>query len=622
MDCRYAIKGHSQIYFEQLYDPTSPNYHHYLTPDQFTEQFGPTQQDYQAVIAFAQVNGLTITGTSPNNVILNVSGTVADLEKAFHLKMHLYKHPTESRTFFAPDVEPSVNLTVPILEISGLNNYSLPHSRLKTRSVGEAQRLSSNSGSGYGGSFRGTDFRAAYVPGVSLNGSGQMVGLLEFDDYDPTDITNYENIANLPLPRVVLENKYFNGFRGGRSGEQMEVCIDIEMAISMAPGLSKVIVYEGSPDSVDSPSAWQSVLNAMATDDSAKQLSCSWCIPGDSSDAVADGIFEQMAAQGQSFFNASGDHDAFTDSYWINPHGHQAQDGDDWPSGNPYITQVGGTTLTTSGPGGNWTSEIVWNTGYDSVGDQYWGSGGGISRYYTIPSWQQAISMYSNRGSSTMRNIPDVAMVANNVYVRCNNNDTVEVGTSIAAPLWAGFIALVNQQAAANGEASVGFINPAIYSLAQGSTYSTYFHDITSGTNEWPGSTNQFYAVSGYDLCTGLGTPTGQALIDDLAPIHIIVDQKLSTGTRVGTIGRWSGSSFPKRRLQPGGSILATSATEVLQGDQVIYNGQKYNNWTRNSVFDSTVLNHHVFSIRSADSNFTSNFVPTTTGITITDNLL
>ena len=107
----------------QLYDPASSNYHHYLTPEQFADMFGPTESDYQAVIAFAKANGLAVTGTHPNRTLLDVSGTVADIEKTFHVTMRVYRHPQEARTFYAPDVEPSVDLAVPVLYVSGLNNY-------------------------------------------------------------------------------------------------------------------------------------------------------------------------------------------------------------------------------------------------------------------------------------------------------------------------------------------------------------------------------------------------------------------------------------------------------------------------------------------------------------------
>ena len=482
----------------EIYDPASPKYHHYLTSEQFTEMFGPTEKDYAAVVAFAKANGLQVTETHPNRMLVDVSGSVANIEKAMHVKMRVYQHPKEARKFYAPDTEPSLDLAVPLLHISGLNNYSLPRPRFVASPQVNGWNAAPNSGSGPGGGYMGNDFRAAYAPGVTLNGSGQSVGLLQFDGYTSNDIAYYENYAG--LPGVSLTNVLIDGASGlpSGSGGEVEVSLDIEMAISMAPGLSKVIVYEAP-----NPSPFVDLLNRMATDNLAKQLSCSWYMPSGPAEPVADLIFQQMAAQGQSFFNASGDYDAYTGLI-------------DFPGDTPYITQVGGTTLTTTGPGGSWVSETVWNRGNGI------GSGGGISTQYPIPAWQTNVSMAANQGSTTMRNIPDVALTAENIYVRADGLDQAVGGTSCAAPLWAGFAALVNQQAATVGSPPVGFVNPAVYAIGAAPNYTTAFHDTTTGNNTSSSSPTKFYAEPGYDLCTGWGTPSGQSLINALVPPLIV----------------------------------------------------------------------------------------------------
>jgi Viral BACON domain len=222
-----------------------------------------------------------------------------------------------------------------------------------------------------------------------------------------------------------------------------------------------------------------------------------------------------MAAQGQSFFSASGDSDAFTA-------GANSVNGVDnpanvnTPSSSPYITMVGGTTLTTSGPGGSWVSETTWNWG--SHNGSYVGTSGGISSYYSLPSWQSGISMAANGGSTSHRNIPDVALIADNVYVISGNGSSATLGgTSCAAPLWAGLAALINQQAVTTGKSTVGFLNPTLYAIGKGANYNLNFHDIATGNNVSASSPSLFYATPGYDLCTGWGTPAGQGLIDALA---------------------------------------------------------------------------------------------------------
>jgi len=498
----------------EIYDPASPEYHHYLTPAQFAERFGPTEEDYQAVTAFATANGLKVTATHSNRMLLDVTGTVSSIEKALHVRMRTYAHPREKREFYAPDVEPSLDLAAPVLHIGGLNNYLLPHPmNLRKIPAANAAGVVPASGSGPGGAYMGNDFRAAYVPGLALTGTGQSVGLVEFDGYYPGDITNYAGMAGLPA--VPLKNVLLDGFNGQPGGANVEVALDIDMAVSMAPGLSSVIVYEGEvPDDV---------LNRMATDDVANQLSASWTY---SIDAATEQIFQQFAAQGQSFFNASGDGDAYVGS--VAP-----------PSDDPNLTSVGGTTLTTSGPGGAWVSETVWNWDVD-YGSYYdgEGTGGGISTTYTIPAWQTNLSMAANQGSTVFRNVPDVALVADNVFVVADNGLSGAVGgTSCATPLWAAFTALANEQAVASGRPLLGFLNPAIYALGQSASYSNCFNDITTGNNTWSQSPTNFYAVAGYDLCTGWGTPAGSNLINLLAPLDALQISSLGGFSSSGAVG-------------------------------------------------------------------------------------
>jgi len=474
-----------------------------LTPEEFASRFGPTEEQYQAVAAFARAHHLTVTRTHANRMLLDVAGAAADVNKSFGFHLRRYHRPGGHGEFFAPDAEPSVPEGVPILDVSGLSDYAPPHPMI--RDFGAQARPDAaqpNAGSGSGGAYLGGDFRAAYAPGVSLNGSGQVVGLVEFDGFYAADITNYAGKAGLPVAPVqtVLLDE-FNGVPSNGAGSgNAEVSLDIELVMSMAPGLSNIISYEAGPYGTPND-----VLNRMANDNKARQLACCWTWGGGPS-ATTDQIFQQMAAQGQSFFCASGDSDAYTFGAMDNASSTTT------PSDSPYITIVGGTTLTTSGPGGAWVSEKVWNWGN---GD---GSGGGTSSYYGIPTWQQGVSMSANGGSTNMRNIPDVAMAGDNIYVVYNNGSSGTFGgTSCATPLWAAFTSLVNQQAAGEGLGAVGFINPAIYALGKSVNYNSALHDITTGNNTSSGSPNAFYATTGYDLCTGWGTPNGAALIKALA---------------------------------------------------------------------------------------------------------
>jgi hypothetical protein len=474
-------------FIESVQDPASPNYRKFLSPEEFTERFGPTKADYEAVKDFAKAHHLRVTHEHGNRAVLSVEGDAADIEDAFGVKLQVFSHPTENRTFFSPDTDPTVDRGVPILHVTGLNNYSLPHPKFHPNG-NMAPAATPHTGSGPGGAYWGNDFRNAYLPGVTLTGKGQSVALLQFDGFYANDITRYAN--NSGIPRIPLTVVPVDGGVTTPSDGNGEVCLDIEMVMAMAPGLSRIYVYEAP-----NPSPWPDLLSKIANDNFAKQIGCSW--GGGGPDPTCEVIFKQMAAQGQTFFNASGDNDAFTGSV-------------EFPSESTNIVQVGGTTLTTSS--GNYVSETVWNWGGGT------GSSGGVSTTYPLPSYQQGISMTKSGGSTTRRNIPDVALTADNVYVTYNNGvSDVFGGTSCAAPLWAGLTALINQQATANSRPPVGFINPAIYTLGKSPLYTSVFHDITTGNNTSSSSPNSYYAVAGYDLCTGWGTPKGSAFIDAIA---------------------------------------------------------------------------------------------------------
>jgi subtilase family serine protease len=498
-------------FLQQLYDPASPNYRRYLTLGQLTERFGPTEHDYQALIEYAKASGLTVTRQFPHRVVLDVEGAVADIETAFQVTLRTYRHPEEPRLFYAPDAEPSLALAVSVLHISGLDNYTLPHPKQKHRSLnqsaGETLRdFTPKEGSAPNSQLWGNDFRNAYVPGTTLTGTGQNVGLLEFDGFFPSDITNYETAIKMNAtnrPQLVIVP--VDGGVSSPGSYNSEVAGDIEMTVSMAPGLNAIYVFEDGGPIYNS--YFDHILAAMVTYTNVLQFSCSW---GGSTaqDPTSEVLFKEMDALGQSFYDASGDAGAFVGDV-------------QFPSDSPSITQVGGTTLADgSAPSYPWEQEVVWawDSGPYVSGRAAESSSGGISTYYPIPWWQTNINMEASLGSTNMRNIPDVAANADNVYLYYNGG-TEEGrwgGTSFAAPLWAGFTALVNQQAAAYGMGPVGFLNPALYALASGTNYANLFHDITSGNDTWRESPGQFYAVAGYDLCTGLGSMNGTNLINAL----------------------------------------------------------------------------------------------------------
>lgn len=473
----------------RLYDPQSASYQKFLTVEEFTARFGPSQEDYDAVLRFAAANGLRVTATAPNRLLVDVAGTVADIERAFHVTLAVYRHPTENRTFYAPDREPTADLPVALWHVTGLDTFSIPHPaglwQAAAERVGGA--TAHTTGSGPGGDFIGSDMRAAYYGGTALTGTGQSLGLFEFAGYNENDVTEYFSKVGQTL-KVSVVGVSTDGSSLSCTGscDDTEQVLDIEQAISMAPGMKQVRVYVSDTSDV-------SIFNRMATDNLAKQLSCSWgWSPADPSSD--DPIFKEFMAQDQNLFVAAGDSAAFT-----------TRSTDVFPADDPFVTSVGGTDLTTTGPGGAWKSETCWAD-----------SGGGISpNHFAIPSYQSQAGVITtaNKGSKTLRNCPDVGMEANTDNYICSDGTCAGGwgGTSFAAPRWAGYLALANQQSAANGLGAISFVNPLFYAIGVGPNYTKDFHPITSGSNGFP-------AVKGYNLCDGWGSPNGANLINALAP--------------------------------------------------------------------------------------------------------
>lgn len=551
----FGFAPHHPVELDQLVrgvsDPASTNYHHYLAKGEFFRRFGPTPAELARALDFAERNHFTVRPGSTNSMIFSVSASVADVEHALGVKLRHYRRVNSTNEFFAPDIQPTLDATVPFRSVEGLDNSRRPRPLAHFQPAGAVKPLG---GSSPYGTYLGSDFSAAYVPGSPLVGAGQALALLELDGYDPNDITNYASYAgltNLPLTNVFVDG--VTNIPGPGNGE---VCLDIEVALALAPGLTNLLVYEGTyPDDV---------LQQIATDDAAAQVSSSWSWSG-GPDGYSDVIFEQMIAQGQSFFQASGDDEAYL------PETLDDVNDTNTPVDSPYVTSVGGTSLATDSPGGARTGETVWNWQYSL------GSGGGVSSYYPLPWWQAGVDMSRNGGSGFYRNIPDVAMVAQGVFI-CYNSGAVgsAMGTSCAAPLWAAFTALVNQQAAELGQPPVGFLNPALYALARGPNYSALFQDITDGNNFSSNNASFYSAGPGYDLCTGWGSPGGTNLINALTQPDQLVVPALGNYVLTAPVGQpfpatnWitvvSNSGPSALSLEPGVSVpwLLAQATQEL----------------------------------------------------------
>ena len=509
-----------------LYQPGDPQYGHYLTPAQFTAQFAPTQADYDAARAFATAHGLTVTGTHPNRLLLDVSGPASAVEAAFGVRLLSYAG-RDGRAFFAPDQEPALPsaLAARGLGVIGLDNASLPHPANVPRPAalpdapsdlpGVSPALTPSIGTGIDG-LSPSDVRTAYnLNPVGLSGAGQTLALFELDTYTLSDVTAYED--HYSLPHVTLNNVAIDGGVSSPGNGAGEVTLDIELQIALAGGISAVDVY------IAPGTYWSDITdcyNRIATDDAAEQISTSWggVESGTPSDVrtTENGIFAQMASQGQSLYVATGDTTAYDD----NSGNLNVQD----PASQPYVTGVGGTTLSINGDGSYASETTWWKPGehYQNPGGPYLtqgvGGGGGISQVWSIPGYQSGFVSGASLGSTTNRNVPDVSLNADGdtgYSIYFGGGWTGFGGTSCAAPLWAGFTALVNQMRVNNGLPTLGLPNYTLYPLAAGPDYHLAFHDIADG------SKNAYYpAVSGYDDATGLGTFNGANLFSFLTGLY------------------------------------------------------------------------------------------------------
>lgn len=497
---RLPMQNASQLdeLLDHLYTPGDPLYGKYLTPQEFTSRFGATRRSFDHVVKYFRNLGCAIGAKHLNRLLLDVKCPQSAVEREFRITVSHWLTP-DNEEVQTIDTEPTVPSAMPIEAINGLS--SIPrHMRL--------MKLNSDTGavpatgSGPKGGLSPSDIKTAYnLNSISENGAGQTLGLFELDGYQATDISAYASNFSIS-PVVSLQNVLIDGASGNAGSGAAEVTLDIELMMAVAPGASKIIVYEGP----NSDTGLIDVYQRIANDNAAKQISTSWGAPeGNTSSATLNSenqIFKQMASQGQSLYAAAGDSGADDNGTSLSV---------DDPASQPYATAAGGTTITTN-TDHTYSKETTW---WNASTKQ--GGGGGISAVWPIPSWQVSAVSSISGGSTTQRNVPDVALDADPstgyaIYVGGAWN--VYGGTSCAAPLWAAYTSLVNQRRATGGLFPLGYANPAIYQVAQGSNYATDFHDIADG------STNGHYvAVTGYDLATGWGSLDGANLLTDLAAV-------------------------------------------------------------------------------------------------------
>ena len=518
-----VLKRDHQAAFEKflhdISDPHSKNFHHYLTQGQIAERFGPSRDDYESVLAYLRAKGFHLVEGSKNRLTITVAGTRGDAERAFDVTIGDYEIGKQS--FFANQAEPALPQPIAsrVLAISGLSSYATPKPGRKAlflavctviasvQSIGtisdpvtfrqcfiknlalcfnaqaaaagysdrisvpnvcnppppplsqpQIELSSTQRNLGVGGSTP-----ASASPWQSVDGTGQTVGLVEFDNFNLSDVSDFLALIGEPASQINnISEVNVNGGASIGAGED-EVLLDIDAVTAVAPG-AKVVVYDAPFGGAGS--SFQAVFNKMVGD-GVSIISNSWAYCEDQTTAAdvnsIDTIFQNAAVSNITIFNGSGDS------------GSTCLDGSPntvaVPADSPNATAVGGSSLT-SGPGFTYGTETWWN---DLNTTPPAGQGGfGTSKFFAAPSYQSVLT------GSSMRMVPDVVANADPFHGveicqaddgGCPNGKQYG-GTSLSAPEWAAYTALLNQGAGQN----VGFFNPKLYSLSATAS----FHNAAS----------------------------------------------------------------------------------------------------------------------------------------------
>lgn len=477
----------------QVTDPSSPRYQKFFTPEEIRQISAPNDSQYEMVLNQLRAEGLQITAESKTHLWVSVTAEKTVFEKTFLTQLREMQNG-RFKLLSAPQIPAYLGL---VAGVTGLDNSHQRHPLYKMQDqnpqAGAPTQgvLPAKIKTIYG-------FDPIYAAGI--NGVGQNIAIATYNDVNLNDINKYySSIALKPMPTV--DRVLFNGTPPADEGSAIETSLDAEFSGMIAPGAS-IHVFTSAENSDAGETA---LFTAILDDNRAKIVNYSW---GDCEKDISAAhqtemapIFARAVAQGVNLMVASGDSGS---SSCQNDDSVQA----DWPAANPNVVAVGGTALRISASS---VTETAW------AGCSFGGgcSGGGISTIWPLPDYQK------NLGASyTMRSYPDIAFNADNMTsgepVWATNNGRpqwiVIGGTSMSAPQWSGFMALVANARQAQGKETLGFLNPIIYSMAADQR-ATLLTDITSGSN------GAYSAAAGWDPVTGWGSPKASALLKYLVSL-------------------------------------------------------------------------------------------------------
>jgi len=521
-------------------NPHSSSFHQWLTPEQFGVRFGLQDADLGTVSAWLKSQGLQVTSISRSRTFVTVSGPAAHVQAAFATPIHQVS--VDGRTHFSNLSSPSLPASIApvVLAITGLDNFRLrPHSHAHTVSAPEF--TSSISGNHF---IAPGDFYTIYdvnpLLTSSIDGSGVTIAVMGQTDLSLLDVAAFRKASGLPAKAPTVKLYGTDPMNAGKE-DTIEAHLDVEWAGAVAPNAN--ILFVNSKD-VLSGSLLNAIDNNLAPIITLSYGNCESGF-GASNMASFDASFQQANAQGQTVLSAAGDSGATDCDYHVASATHGLAV--DYPSSSAYVTGLGGTIFSEgsgtyfnatqgaySGSAISYVPEAVWN---EPGGTNLTAGGGGASANFTKPIWQTGPGVPNDAA----RDVPDVSLnsaaghdgylycasgFCTNGYRDAANNLQVVGGTSVAAPAFAGILALVEQKLGVR----LGNANPVIYGLANSTYSSAVFHDIISGNNMSPctaastgcpsGGSLGYNANAGYDLASGWGSVDTFNLVNDWALVQ------------------------------------------------------------------------------------------------------
>jgi kumamolisin len=521
--------------------PGDALFHQYITPEEFAARYGANAADYAALKEWAASAGLKVSQESVARTVLSVRGTAGQLQTIFKTQLNKYRGPDGSEFYsasFSPTIPSEIATKVSsVLGLSGSRQYA-PHVKIG-KVLGESPKLgvaeatgktNGTHGSGPGGGYSAANLRTAYgIPTFGGLQKNTVVALFEQGGFSVVDVAKYLQANSLPLPKLTPVSVDHSPTTISDPNVEVEAVLDIDMIIGINPAVSEIRVYEDSIDPF--PTALLDAMTKVADEKKAQIMSISYgddeANQGSAAMEAENGVLAQLTGEGVTVVASSGDDGA----YGRGPNGpYNVAD----PSSQPFVTAVGGTTLFTDG-NSNYLGEQVWNELPSHAG----ATGGGISSYWPIPFYQTAepVSGYviSNGGSSTYRNVPDVAAVGDlftgvSIYSKNAGGWITVGGTSVSAPIWAGYLSILNAGFHYLGLKDVGYFNTLLYAVGAPFNGGTGFaanqlFDIIEGTNGLPPGLSfgnpGFSAGFGYDNCTGNGSLWGANFFPQLVGTYV-----------------------------------------------------------------------------------------------------